>query len=49
MFPGDTIHVRLTCKQRTIRMGQDFGEVRWDVTITNQDGDVCANYELLGR
>ena len=47
VFPGDTIHVRLTCKQRTIRMNQDFGEVRWDVTVTNQDGDVCANYELL--
>lgn len=47
VFPGDTIHVRLTCKQRTIRMAQDFGEVRWDVTITNQDGEVCANYELL--
>lgn len=47
VFPGDTIAVRLTCKQRTIRMGQDFGEVRWDVAITNQDGDVCANYELL--
>ncbi len=47
VFPNDTIHVRLTCKQRTIRMAQDFGEVRWDVTITNQDGEVCANYELL--
>ncbi|MBV1901150.1 MAG: phenylacetic acid degradation bifunctional protein PaaZ [Kordiimonadaceae bacterium] len=47
VFPGDTIYVRLTCKQRTIRMGQDFGEVRWDVTITNQNDDVCANYELL--
>ncbi|MBL4639321.1 MAG: phenylacetic acid degradation bifunctional protein PaaZ [Kordiimonadaceae bacterium] len=47
VFPGDTIHVRLACKQRTIRMNEDFGEVRWDVTITNQDGEVCANYELL--
>ncbi|MFC3050276.1 phenylacetic acid degradation bifunctional protein PaaZ [Kordiimonas pumila] len=47
VFPGDTLHVRLVCKQRTARMGQDFGEVRWDVTITNQDKEICANYELL--
>jgi len=47
VFPNDTLHVRLVCKQRTARMAQDFGEVRWDVTITNQDDEVCANYELL--
>ncbi|GHF10958.1 bifunctional aldehyde dehydrogenase/enoyl-CoA hydratase [Kordiimonas sediminis] len=47
VYPGDTIKVRLVCKQRTARMNEDFGEVRWDVTVTNQDGDECANYELL--
>ncbi len=47
VYPGDTMHVRLVCKQRTARMNEDFGEVRWDVTITNQNDEECANYELL--
>lgn len=47
VYPGDTIKVRLVCKSKKGRPGQDYGEVRWDVTITNQDDDVCANYELL--
>ena len=47
VYPGDIIKVKLVCKQKTVRKGAIFGEVRWDVTIINQDGDVCANYELL--
>lgn len=47
VYPGDTMYVRLVCKQLTARMNEDFGEVRWDVTITNQNGEECANYELL--
>lgn len=47
VYPGDTIRVRLVCKSKKGRPGQIYGEVRWDVTITNQDNDVCANYELL--
>jgi len=47
VFPDDVIKVQLTCKSKKGRPGQEYGEVRWDVTITNQDGDVCANYELL--
>jgi oxepin-CoA hydrolase/3-oxo-5,6-dehydrosuberyl-CoA semialdehyde dehydrogenase len=47
VFPGDVMKVQLTCKSKKGRPGQEYGEVRWDVTITNQDGDVCANYELL--
>ena len=47
VYPGDTIKVRLVCKQRTARMNEDFGEVRWDVTVTNQNDEECANYELL--
>ncbi len=47
VYPGDTMHVRLVCKQLTARMNEDFGEVRWDVTITNQNDEECANYELL--
>ncbi len=47
VYPGDVMKVRLVCKQKTVRKEAVFGEVRWDVTITNQGGDVCANYELL--
>ena len=47
VYPGDTMYVRLVCKQLTARINEDFGEVRWDVTITNQNGEECANYELL--
>lgn len=47
VYPGDTMKVRLVCKSKKGRPGQEYGEVRWDVTVTNQDDDVCANYELL--
>ncbi len=44
--PGDRIAVRLSVKQKT-RRSDEYGEVRWHVTLTNQSGDVCAEYELL--
>ncbi|MBN9034919.1 MAG: phenylacetic acid degradation bifunctional protein PaaZ [Rhizobiales bacterium] len=44
--PGDTLKVRLTAKQKT-RRNDDYGEVRWDVAVTNQDGEQVAGYELL--
>ncbi len=44
--PGDSIKVRLTVKQKTKR-NDEYGEVRWHVTLTNQDDAVCAEYELL--
>ncbi len=44
--PGDRIRVRLVVKQKTPR-NEDYGEVRWHVTLTNQDGDQVAEYELL--
>jgi oxepin-CoA hydrolase/3-oxo-5,6-dehydrosuberyl-CoA semialdehyde dehydrogenase len=44
--PGDTIAVRLTVKEKSPRK-PEYGEVRWDVEVTNQDGDVVAAYELL--
>jgi oxepin-CoA hydrolase/3-oxo-5,6-dehydrosuberyl-CoA semialdehyde dehydrogenase len=44
--PGDTLKVRLTAKQKTRRNGE-YGEVRWDVVVTNQDGEQVAGYELL--
>ena len=43
---GDTIAVRLSVKQKTPRSAE-YGEVRWHVTLTNQDGDPVAEYELL--
>ncbi|WP_170340271.1 phenylacetic acid degradation bifunctional protein PaaZ [Ruegeria arenilitoris] len=43
---GDSIKVRLTVKQKT-RRTDDYGEVRWHVTLTNQDDEKVAEYELL--
>jgi oxepin-CoA hydrolase / 3-oxo-5,6-dehydrosuberyl-CoA semialdehyde dehydrogenase len=47
VYPGDTLTVDLTCKQKTARDGEAYGEVRWDVTVTNQDDDKVATYEVL--
>lgn len=44
--PGTAIKVRLTVKSKMPR-NADYGEVRWDVEITDGDGDACATYELL--
>jgi oxepin-CoA hydrolase / 3-oxo-5,6-dehydrosuberyl-CoA semialdehyde dehydrogenase len=44
--PGDEMTVTLTCKQISPRPG-DYGEVRWDAEITNQDGAVVATYDVL--
>ncbi len=43
---GDRIKVRLTVKHKTPR-NDEYGEVRWHVTLTNQDNDLVAEYELL--
>ncbi len=43
---GDSVAVRLTCKRKTGRT-EEYGEVAWNVTLTNQDGDQVAEYELL--
>lgn len=43
---GDSIKVRLTVKHKTPR-NEEYGEVRWHVTLTNQDDDMVAEYELL--
>ncbi|MGF6859854.1 oxepin-CoA hydrolase/3-oxo-5,6-dehydrosuberyl-CoA semialdehyde dehydrogenase [Rhodobacteraceae bacterium MBR-64] len=47
VYPGDSLKVRLTCKQITPREGADHGEVRWDSQVTNQRGDVVAQYDVL--
>ena len=44
--PGDEMSVTLTCKQISPRPG-DYGEVRWDAEVTNQDGTVVATYDVL--
>ncbi len=44
--PGDTLKVRLTAKHKT-RRNDEYGEVRWDVAVINQNGEQVAAYELL--
>ncbi|SEH00174.1 oxepin-CoA hydrolase / 3-oxo-5,6-dehydrosuberyl-CoA semialdehyde dehydrogenase [Nonomuraea solani] len=44
---GDAIDVTLTVKQITPRGGADYGEVRWDALVTNQDGQTVATYDVL--
>ena len=43
---GDSIHVKLTVKRKT-RRTDAYGEVRWHVTILNQDEALVATYTLL--
>ena len=43
---GDMIKVRLTVKKKT-RRNDEYGEVRWHVTLTNEEDDLVAEYELL--
>jgi len=44
---GDVLKVRLTAKQKTLREGAGYGEVRWDTEITNQDDEIVATYDVL--
>ena len=44
---GDTLKVRLCCKQKTLRADSGYGEVRWDSEVTNQDDEVVAQYDVL--
>ncbi|HEV7205073.1 MAG TPA: phenylacetic acid degradation bifunctional protein PaaZ [Jatrophihabitans sp.] len=45
-YPGDSLTVTLTAKAITPREGE-YGEVRWDADITNQDGASVAKYDVL--
>jgi len=47
VYPGDALRVALTCKEITPREGADYGEVRWDAKVTNQDDAVVAQYDVL--
>ncbi len=47
VFPGDSLRVILTCKQKNPRVTEEYGEVRWDAAITNQDNTLVAQYDVL--
>ncbi|VAW40927.1 3-oxo-5,6-dehydrosuberyl-CoA semialdehyde dehydrogenase / 2-oxepin-2(3H)-ylideneacetyl-CoA hydrolase [hydrothermal vent metagenome] len=47
VYPGDDLTVRLTCKQKSYRRGKGYGEVRWDIAISNQNNEVVAQYDIL--
>ena len=45
--PGDSLQVSLVCKQINPRATDQYGEVRWDCCVTNQDAAVVAQYDVL--
>lgn len=47
VYFGDTLQVRLTCKEINPRANAEHGEVRWDSRVTNQHGAVVAQYDVL--
>ena len=44
--PGDAITVHLTAKSKSLR-NEQYGEVRWQAILTNQNNETVATYELL--
>ncbi|EKE43087.1 fused aldehyde dehydrogenase/enoyl-CoA hydratase [Oceaniovalibus guishaninsula JLT2003] len=47
VYFGDTLRVRLTCKQINPRENAVYGEVRWDCRVTNGKDEVVAQYDVL--
>ena len=45
--PSDEIRVVLTAKQITPRETDEYGEVRWDAVIRNQNDELVASYDVL--
>ncbi|MGA9873687.1 MAG: phenylacetic acid degradation bifunctional protein PaaZ [Rhodococcus sp. (in: high G+C Gram-positive bacteria)] len=43
----DSLTVTLTAKLITPRQSADYGEVRWDAVVVNQQGDPVATYDVL--
>lgn len=43
---GDSVKVQLTVKTKTPR-NDEYGQVRWHVTLSNQDDEEVAECELL--
>jgi oxepin-CoA hydrolase / 3-oxo-5,6-dehydrosuberyl-CoA semialdehyde dehydrogenase len=46
LSPGETMQVRLAVKSKQLRT-EEYGEVRWDVLVTNGEGETVATYDLL--
>ena len=47
VYPGDQVFVRLTAKEIDRRGTDPYGEVRWDVLVTNQRDEAVAAYDVL--
>jgi len=47
LYPGDSIRVQFTCKQKIPRETEDYGEVRWDCQVFNQKDELVAGYDVL--
>lgn len=47
VYFGDTLRVRLTCKEINPRENAGHAEVRWDCRVTNQRDEVVAQYDVL--
>ena len=51
VYVGDTIHARLTCKQKTVKEDREGqipqGVVAWDVEVRNQSDEPVAVYTIL--
>ncbi len=47
VYFGDSLKVRLTCKEINPRENADHGEVRWDCQVTNQKDEIVAQYDVL--
>ncbi|TSD99929.1 phenylacetic acid degradation bifunctional protein PaaZ [Skermania sp. ID1734] len=43
----DSLTVTLTAKSITPRTSANYGEVRWDAVVTNQNDEVAASYDVL--
>lgn len=45
--PGDSIRVELTAKEISPRETDEYGEVRWDAVLKNQNDEIVATYDVL--
>jgi oxepin-CoA hydrolase/3-oxo-5,6-dehydrosuberyl-CoA semialdehyde dehydrogenase len=46
-YPGTEIRVLFTCKQKSLRAGAGYGEVRWDTKVIDAEDNVLASYDVL--
>lgn len=47
VYFGDSLQVRLSAKEISPREEKLYGEVRWDCQVTNQNGEIIAQYDVL--